>query len=390
MKKRISAAKKNKFWLMHVCIDRLIMVKYIVVLIILLGSCNSSNNAEETKNYIIEGETISLPENSNILPRIKVDTVIEEQFQLELFTAGTVKAIPNNYAEIAPPFAGRVLKSYVRLGQSVSPGSPIFEISSPDYFSAQKEYFDAKSEFKQAELNLNRQKDLLTNGVGVQRELEEAETEFETKKSALANASAALKIFNINPSKMVLGQPLIVTSPINGEIVDNNIVIGQYLKEDAAPIAIVAELSKVWIVGQVKEKDIRFIHELDEVEVKIAAFPDRVIKGKVFHVNEIVDEETRSVQVLIECDNKERNLKPGMYVTVRFIGIPKPTILIPTQSVLQMYDNQFVFVQTGKLQYQKRKIETESTSNGKVIVKSGLKPGDIIVSEGGIYLLEAK
>jgi cobalt-zinc-cadmium efflux system membrane fusion protein len=143
-------------------------------------------------------------------------------------------------------------------------------------------------------------------------------------------------------------------------------------------------------VGQVKEKDIRFIHELDEVLVNIAAFPDRIIKGKVYHVNEIVDEDTRSVQVLIECDNKDRDLKPGMYVTVRFIDTPEPAILVNSKAVLQMNDHQFVYVQVGKDQYEKRKIETEGTSNGKVVVKSGLKSGEMIVSEGGIYLLELK
>jgi cobalt-zinc-cadmium efflux system membrane fusion protein len=175
-----------------------------------------------------------------------------------------------------------------------------------------------------------------------------------------------------------------------GEIIDNKIVIGQYLKEDAAPVAIVADLSKVWVVGQVKEKDLRFIHKLDEVQIKIAAFPDRIIKGKIYHVYEIVDEDTRSVQVLIECENKERDLKPGMYVTVRFIGTPEPAILIPTKAVLQLNDNQIVFVQVGKDKYQRRKIETEGTSNEKVVVKSGLKSGEVIVSEGGIFLLEAK
>jgi cobalt-zinc-cadmium efflux system membrane fusion protein len=366
-----------------------ILIK-VLVLSTLLSACKNKSSEQDEANYSVDGNIISLKENANIKSRIKVEKVAAEDFRLELVTAGIVRSIPNNYAEIAPPFAGRILKSYVRLGQKVEPGSPIFEMSSPDYFNAQKEYFDAKQEFKQAELNLKRQQDLLKNGVGVQRELEEAETDFATKKSALENAAAALRIFNIKPENTVLGQPLVVTSPIKGEIVDNKIVIGQYLKEDAAPIAIVAELSKVWIAGQVKEKDIRFIHELDEVQVKIAAFPDRIIKGKVYHVNEIVDEETRSVQVLIECENKERDLKPGMYVTVRFIDTPEPAILINSKAVLQMNDHQFVYVQVGKDQYEKRKIETEGASNGKVVVKSGLKSGDMVVSEGGIYLLELK
>ncbi|MCS6821502.1 MAG: efflux RND transporter periplasmic adaptor subunit [Microscillaceae bacterium] len=363
----------------------------LLVICFFLTACGEKSiDSEGNGNYIVKGEVISLTANSNIKPRIKLEKVVLQDFRVEFTTAGTVKSIPNHYAEIAPPFAGRVLKSFVRLGQKVEPNSPIFEISSPDYFNAQKEYFDAKQEFRLAEQNLKRQQDLFKNGVGVQRELEEAETNFSTKKTALENAAAALRIFNVEPSQVILGQPLVVRSPIRGEIVDNKIVIGQYLKADSGPIAIVAELSKVWIAGQIKEKDIRYIHQLDEVEVKVAAFPDKVIKGKIYHLNEMVDESTRSVQLLIECDNSERILKPGMYVTVRFIDTPSPAILIPSKAILQMNDNQFVFVQVGKDQYQRRKIETEGTFDGKAIVRSGLKADEVIVSEGGIYLLEAK
>lgn len=355
----------------------------------LLHSCGNSKEEDHghTAGYTIKGDTVVLTENSNIKSKLNFSTVAEQDFVMELTTAGIVRAIPTAYAEIAPPFAGRVLKSYVRLGQKVNAGSPVFEISSPDYFNSQKEYFDAKQEFRQAELNLKRQQDLLKNGVGVQRELEEAETEFTTKKSAFSNASAALKIFNIDPENTVLGQALIVVSPIRGDILTNNIVIGQYLREDAEPLAIVAELSKVWIVGQVKEKDIRFISGLDEVEVMVAAFPDRTIKGKIYHVNEIVNEETRSVEVLVECENPNHDLKPGMYVTVLFKDTPEIAILVPSKSVFQKEEKQFVFVKIDDNRFEKRQIETAGTSNGNVIVTSGLKTGDVIVSEGGSLMI---
>ncbi|MGJ1267855.1 efflux RND transporter periplasmic adaptor subunit [Sphingobacterium spiritivorum] len=355
----------------------------------LLHSCGNSKEEDHghTAGYTIKGDTVVLTENSNIKSKLNFSTVAEQDFVMELTTAGIVRAIPTAYAEIAPPFAGRVLKSYVRLGQKVNAGSPVFEISSPDYFNSQKEYFDAKQEFRQAELNLKRQQDLLKNGVGVQRELEEAETEFTTKKSALSNASAALKIFNIDPENTVLGQALIVVSPIRGDILTNNIVIGQYLREDAEPLAIVAELSKVWIVGQVKEKDIRFIRGLDEVEVMVAAFPDRTIKGKIYHVNEIVNEETRSVEVLVECENPNHDLKPGMYVTVLFKDTPEIAILVPSKSVFQKEDKQFVFVKMDDTRFEKRQIETAGTSNGSVIVTSGLRTGEVIVSEGGSLMI---
>lgn len=369
--------------------NKLIIISFVNLNLLICG-CDKNSAEKENKNYLIHSDTIILPENSNIKSRIKSITIQDEEFRAELVTTGIVRSIPNRYAEIAPPFAGRVLKSYIKLGQKVTTGSPIFEISSPDYFSAQKEYFDAKSEFKLAEQNLKRQQDLLKNGVGVLRELEEAETEYETKKSALENATAALKIFNIDPSKVVLGQPLVVTSPIEGEIVNNKIVIGQYLKEDAPPVAIVAELSTVWVAGQIKEKDIPFIQQLDKVEVKVDAYPDKILTGSIYHVKEIVDEETRSVEVLIECNNNERILRPGMFVTVKLIGKPKTSVLIPAKAILQFNDNQFVFVNVGVNKYQIRKIETDGTYNDKVIVKSGLKKGESIISEGGIYLLDAK
>jgi len=356
-------------------------------LLISCGNAKEDSHSHATAEYTIEGNVVLLNESSNIKSSLKLETIAEQDFIREMTTAGTVSTIPTAYAEIAPPFAGRVLKSYVKLGQKINAGSPIFEISSPDYFNTQKEYFDAVQEFRQAELNLKRQQDLLQNGVGVQRELEEAETEFSTKKSALSNATAVLQTFNVNAENMVLGQPLIVRSPIKGEVVDNNIVLGQYLKDDDPAIVKVAELSEVWIVGQVKEKDIRFIHELDEVEVKVMALPNRHIKGKVYHVNEIVNEETRSVEVLVECKNPNHDLKPGMYVTVLFRDTPERSIMIPSKSVFQHEDKQFVFVKIDDNSFEKRQIQTEGTSGEKIVVASGLKVGETIVSEGGSLMI---
>lgn len=83
--------------------------------------------------------------------------------------------------------------------------------------------------------------------------------------------AAALKVFQLEPDDLVLGQPLIVRSPIAGEIVTDRIVIGQYIKEDAEPVAVIANLSKVWVAAHVKEKDMRMIQSLDSVEVRLLA-----------------------------------------------------------------------------------------------------------------------
>lgn len=356
-------------------------------LVLFLTSCNSKNNVQQNKNTE-QGDTIEVPANSSLSKKIKTGKVIQEPYSIDISTFGIVKAIPNNYAEIAAPFAGRITKSFVKLGQHVAKDEPVFEISSPAFYEACKMYYQNKQEMKLADKSLKRQQDLYKNGVGVQKDLEEAEVNFALYKRDYENTIASLKVYKVEPENLVLGQPLIVRSPIAGNIVKNDIVIGQYLKEDADPVAIVAELNKVWIVGQVKEKDINFINELEEIEIKSAAMPDKCIKGTIYHISDLLDEETRSVQVYIDCDNTDHALKPGMYVSVRFIEQTQQKILISSASVFQDAGNNFVFVDEGNNRYARRIVEVTSTSNDRLLLKSGLKPGESIVVKGGYFLLE--
>ncbi|MCS6808000.1 MAG: efflux RND transporter periplasmic adaptor subunit [Candidatus Kapabacteria bacterium] len=339
----------------------------------------------------MRGDTVFIPEHSIVAQKLRTMILSEESFRFEMISAGRVKAIPNLYAEIAPPFSGRVTKVYLKLGMKTRPGTPLFEIVSPEFIEAQKLFFQAKAELQAAQLKLRRQQDLKANGVGSEREFEEAEAEYAVEEKDYQNAVAALKVFGVDVNNLVFGQPLVITSPIHGEVIDNEIVNGHYIKAEDPPHAKVAELSKVWVVGMVKEKDIRFLYQIDSAEIFVAAYPGRVIVGKIYHINELVDEETRSVQVLVECQNADRALKPGMYVTVKFIDKPTRALFVPAKAVLQLDDKSFVFVQTAKGEYVRRFVETGVTdSQGRIQILSGLRAGEVVLSDGAFYLLEAK
>lgn len=361
-----------------------------VVLVLVLAACQRKKTENKQSNIILKGDTILITDSSNIKAKLKLTTISSEPYRVQMVTAGTVKAIPTQYAEIAPPFSGRVIKSYMRLGARVSPLTPLFEISSPDFMAAQKVFFQEQSQIIQAERTLKRQKDLKEHGVGAEKDMEEAQTAYDVEKKEYENAVIGIKIFKANPDKISLGQALTVYSPIEGEVIENTIVVGQFIKDDAAKVAIVAELNKVWVVGQIKEKDLGYIHELDQCHIKVPALPEKNIVGKIYHVNDIVDEDTRSVQILIECNNSDHTLKPGMYVNVDFSNAPTQAILLPNTSILQMNESSYVFVQAGPNAYLKRKVETAGTNGDKTVIKSGLKPGDVIVSEGGFYLSNAQ
>lgn len=366
-------------------------MKKIILSIIILSaiSCkNEPSQKDKIQQLILKNEQVTVPENNPVFRKIKTEIITEQEHSDGVVSAGTIQAIPNHYAEIASPFSGRITQSFIRLGQNISANSPLFEILSSDYFSVQKDYTDALNDVQLAEKNYKRQQDLVRHGVGIQKELDEAETDFKNKKTSLSNASSALKVYNSKGGG--IGSPLIVRAPISGEIISNTIVNGQYLKGDADPVIIIAELSKVWISGDVKEKDIRFVNTGDQVSVKVSAYPDRNITGKVYHINEIVDENTRSIKVLIECDNPDKKLKPGMYATVSFSTTPEKTIMIPVTALMQQDNAQYVWIKTGKNQFAKRTVTTGETDQKTVRITSGLQSGETIMTEGGIYMLDAK
>ncbi len=353
---------------------------------IIVCSCKNGKDAKNQEDYSTSGDTICILQQSQLQKKIEIETARLLPYN-ETFTAsGVVKAVPNNYAKIASPFAGRITKSYVRLGQKVKVGSPLFEISSEAFFDAVKDYSQARQELRAAYINMKRERDLVSNKVGAKKEEEDAELNYAMKKKELENAKSALSVYHISAGQMTKLRPLVVRSPIAGEVVSTDIVIGQYLKEDADPIATVANLDKVWVVAHVKEKDISLIRNLLKVNIELISLPGKKIIGKIYHIGEMMDEDTHSVEVIVECDNAARLMKPGMYGAVKLFDRPVQRIVIPSSAVLQEENSTYVFVSVGKNKYLKQPVQTISTDGGKAVITAGLKPGDTIITQGAFYL----
>ncbi|MEG1543795.1 MAG: efflux RND transporter periplasmic adaptor subunit [Tannerellaceae bacterium] len=362
-----------------------------LLLAVVIASCGNKKQEEGVANRVsLRGDTVVVGAASPILKELQTEVVKQELYRMEFATSGVVRAIPTHYAEVASPFAGRITKSFVRLGQKVAPGSPIFEISSPSFFETGKAYYQARQEMELAQKSLKREKDLLQNHVGVQKELEEAEVNYELKKKDYENATAALMVFQMKPEELVLGQPLTVRSPIAGEVVTDRIVLGQYIREDAEPVAVIANLTEVWVVAHVKEKDLSLVKNLDQVEIRLVALPDQPLTGKIYHISEMLDEATRSVEVLIACDNTARLMKPAMYGTVRLSDRETEAIRIPTAAILQQEDSPYVLLSLGNNCYRKQPVVTGTTEGGRTVIISGLKAGDTIITVGAFYLLDAR
>lgn len=355
-------------------------------LCMLLASCKQNNTAQEGAEVQYKGDTIVVRENSPILGQIVIEKVEARDFAAGFRTVGTIRPVSGKYAEVAPPFSGRITKSFVELGRKVNAGSPVFELSSSEFFEAVKAYFAAQSANEVEQTNYNRQKELEANGVASKKELELARNEANIAAKELEQAKATLQIFNIDPNALQMGQALKVVSPIAGEVVKYNITIGSYVKDDAEPLAIIADLSSVWVTALVKERNFGTIKKGEQVEVFTDAHPDQAIPGTIYHVGEMLDIETRSLEVIIACDNADRQLKPGMFCKVNFLNSPAKSIVLPATAIMQEQENDYVLVEASKGRYLRRKVQTETVSMDEVLILGGLEEGENVVTKGGIYL----
>lgn len=358
---------------------------------ILLTACGGSGKNEAQSEISYHGDTCMVNSTSPICNKIKTIEVAEQPFCDEFRTVGTAKAETGKFAEVCVPYDGRITSSSVRLGQTVGAGQVLCQISSPDFAETSKAYFQAVQNYNKAHADYDRKKALFDHGIIAQRELDEFYAEAENARHEKNAAEATLRSYNVNPSTLRMGQSLSITAPISGEVVATNITPGQLVKADDAPIATIADLSTMWVTALIKERYIGTVTLGGQAEVFTESEPDSIIWGKIINVGNMVDEETRSVQVTIACDNKDHKLKHGMYVSVHFMSEPRQAIVVPASAVFQGEQKNFVFVKTDKENcYVRRDVEvaTSSDDNQKVCIRRGLQAGDSVIVEGGIYLAE--
>ena len=357
-----------------------------ILFLLLSGGCRNRPVTTEQSAYTIINDSIYLHDVESIMQIIKTGLPQKESVPKEIITAGTIQAVPTQFAYVALPFDGRITKSYVEIGQQVSALTPLFEIVSHDFTALQKEFYQDEAEREMARKDLARKEELLRNRLCSEREYEETVNAMKQAEKEYENTRAALDVYHVNPDNMALGQPLIIRAPIAGEVIENNIVTGLYLGSSAEPVFVIANLNDVWVTAQVKEKDIRFIKTGDKMTVHVDAFPEKVIEGTVYHIEKSVDEDTRSIRVLSVCDNRNENLKIGMYATVNFAGSMEDYMVIPERAIMQGNDNSYVMVQVNDSCFVRKAVAVDFTKNRNAYVSEGLNSDDRVIYEGGYYL----
>lgn len=360
---------------------------------ILIAGCSHTNNndTELADNGIsICGDTLRLANNSPLLDKIVTEALEAKDHDLVLSSTGVVTAIPTSYAEVAAPFGGRVVRSLVHIGQQVREGAPLFEISASNYSEVVKNYIQTKGEMELARKALERLRDLHQNRVASEKDLDEAQQSYSLALQEYHHAVAVAKEYQIDLDDAAVGQPMIVRSPISGKVLRNNLVIGEYLKEDAAAKVVVADLSRVWVKANVSEMESPYVAGVKDVEVRLSSRPDSIILGKVVYTDGMLDNDTRTMQTYIECVNSSGIMKPNMYANVRMSLKGQKHILIDNTAALQSSKGRYVLRRIADNTYVKCPIEAQSVEGNQLLVTNGLTVGDEIITQGAFYFIDYK
>jgi cobalt-zinc-cadmium efflux system membrane fusion protein len=182
-----------------------------------------------------------------------------------------------------------------------------------------------------------------------------------------------------------------IVAPFAGRVIARNITRGEVV-ETTEKLFVVADLSEVWVLANIPEKDIPFVPseqspEAKQIEVRLTAYPDDVFHGRITYVGDVLNASTRTMRLRLELPNPDRKLKPEMYATVRIYAKPKENaLLVPDSAVQRDRDRRFVFVQQDPQTFIARDIKLGDSNGELVQVADGLREGELVATKGGFLL----
>jgi len=321
--------------------------------------------------------------------RVSADTTGQQ-------TTGVVQ--PNSYRETpVMSLVGGIVRSIgPELGQSVRKGQTIAVVSSNDLADAQTKYLAAIAELDEHHKHHARTEKLVAIGAASREELELATSKLKAAESEVANlrqrllllGSSSQRVNALHSSSQVSSE-VTLPAPASGTVTSRTVNAGEVIEANKELLR-VTDLSSVWVVGQVYEKDLGKVHIGSGASITTDAYPGRVFRGQVSYVDPKVDPQTRTAQARIELANPGQQLKIGMYVNVAFatLGGAQSTVpVVPVAAVQNISNRQVVFIKMNDPGvFAMRPVRLGPESNGFYPVLEGLSVGDRIVTEGSFML----
>jgi len=304
---------------------------------------------------------------------------------------GKVEANADRIAHVSPRIPGKIVAVRSSLGDSVAAGQVLVTLDSVELGEALNRYHQSRTKLALAQSNMDRIKVLVDKKIAARKEILQAETDYKTAQTELHTDEERLSLYGINLSDLKSDnhkKPLLpVRSPIGGVITEKHAIVGE-LSDPSKSLYTVADLSSVWVLVDIHEKDLAKVRRGQAATVIVGAFPDKKFRGRITYLADLVDEATRTVKARVEVPNPGRKLKPEMFATVELaIAADAPPVLaVPEEAVLELDGKKVIFVAEKETEFEPRVVELGRTVGGMVEVVSGLKEGERYATKGAFTL----
>jgi cobalt-zinc-cadmium efflux system membrane fusion protein len=329
-------------------------------------------------------------------------------------TDGTIAPADDGTTQVFSPFTGRVAKVFVTVGDTVAKGQPLFSGEGAEYPQALNDLAAAVQTLDSARTalavtaaNRTRLLKLLRVDGAARKDVEQSETDLAAAQTAVRNDEVAvalvrsrLKLLGVSggtgatpaaSGSAPLPASAVVTAPISGIVTQRAVGPGQYVDSTANGasnvLLTISDLSRVFFVANVSEGQIGRVHVGDPVTVKLPAFPGRVFHADVRFIAPSVDPNLHRIPVRAEVDNSEGLLKPGMFGSFQiYSGASSAAVGVPEDAVIFEADTARVWVAGTGHTLALRYVRAGKTVDGMVEVSSGLRPGDLVVTSGSVFI----
>jgi cobalt-zinc-cadmium efflux system membrane fusion protein len=333
--------------------------------------------------------------NSDLQHQIVIKPAERQRLKAVIESTAIVEPDANAVAHITSRISGRVVKLVAQLGQRVKAGEPLVVLNSIQLGEAKTNYIKARSLQDIAKQHLDREEGLYAKKITAQKEVLQARADYDTARAQYQAARETLRLL-IPPDQVgrldwnASGPPLSefsLASPIDGIVVKRDLTVGSMVDSNVEPITVI-DLDKLWVIANVFEHDIATLRRGASASIKVDALPDRKFDGEVTYISDSVDPKTRTVQARIEVPNREHLLKLGMFAHARIESLlgSREVLGVPDEAVFDVGGKQVVFVALGNGRYEPRVVRIGEIGVDLVEVASGLRPGEQVVTRGGLVL----
>ena len=359
------------------------------------ASANASQSAGAAREALAD---VVVPISREVMERagIAVATVSSTDTVNTIRLPGVVE--PNAYRQVAVTslVSGRVTRVSPQLGEHVARGQSMAQVYSPELAEAQTRYISARARLDAHERELQRTEKLVTIGAASRQELERIHAEHAAQTAEVQSTRSRLELLGVpaaaldgNPAERSLDATISVPAPISGIVTERFANVGLNV-DQAAKLFTVVDLSSVWVIADLYEKDFSRVRVGSATTITTAAYPGLALLGRVSYIDPQVSAETRTAKVRVEAPNPRGELRLGMFADVQ-IAAPSATrtaVTVPRSAVQNVADRQVVYLADPKAlgTFTEREVRLGRSTGNQVEVLAGLKAGDVVVTEGSFFV----